>query len=68
MNDVLGEGAAEFHGPVAYILHALQMPVPWIALAGAACAWYLYLKNPALPERLPHRRRHARTPSHDSQH
>ena len=52
MNDVLGEGAAEFHGPVAYILHALQMPVPWIALAGAACAWYLYLKNPALPERL----------------
>jgi NADH-quinone oxidoreductase subunit L len=52
MNDVLGEGAAEFHGPVAYILHALQMPVPWIAAAGAGCAWYLYLKNPALPERL----------------
>jgi NADH-quinone oxidoreductase subunit L len=51
-NNVLGEGAAGFHGPVAYILHALQMPVPWIALAGAACAWYLYLRSPALPERL----------------
>jgi NADH-quinone oxidoreductase subunit L len=52
INDVLGEGAAEFHGPLGYVLHALQMPVPWIALAGALCAWYLYLKNPALPERL----------------
>jgi NADH-quinone oxidoreductase subunit L len=52
MNDVLGEGAAGFHGPAGYILHALQQPVPWIALGGAACAWYLYLGNPALPERL----------------
>ncbi|MCP5138570.1 MAG: NADH-quinone oxidoreductase subunit L [Chromatiales bacterium] len=52
INDVLGEGAAEFHGPAAYVLHALSMPVPWIALGGVVCAWYLYLKNPALPERL----------------
>ncbi|MCL4792327.1 MAG: NADH-quinone oxidoreductase subunit L [Gammaproteobacteria bacterium] len=52
INDVLGEGAGTFHGPAAYILHALQMPVPWIALAGALTAWYLYLRNPALPERL----------------
>ncbi|MEZ5561662.1 MAG: NADH-quinone oxidoreductase subunit L [Gammaproteobacteria bacterium] len=52
INDVLGEGAGAFHGPAAYILHALQMPVPWIALAGAVTAWYLYLRNPALPERL----------------
>ena len=52
VNNVLGEGAAEFHGPAAYVLHAFTLPVPWIALGGALCAWYLYLKNPALPERL----------------
>ncbi|MBN8279055.1 MAG: NADH-quinone oxidoreductase subunit L [Gammaproteobacteria bacterium] len=49
-NDVLGELAREFHGPGAYVLHAFTAPVPYIALAGALTAWYLWLRNPALPE------------------
>ncbi len=47
-NDVLGELAGEFHGPGAYMLHAFSAPVPYLALAGALTAWYLYLRNPGL--------------------
>ncbi len=49
-NNVLGELAGEFHGPWAYVLHAFSAPVPYLALAGAITAWYLYLRNPALAE------------------
>ncbi|MEQ1800398.1 MAG: NADH-quinone oxidoreductase subunit L [Gammaproteobacteria bacterium] len=49
-NDVLGELAAEFHGPWAYIVHAFSAPVPYLALAGAVTAWYLYLRRPGLAE------------------
>ncbi len=49
-NDVLGEMAGEFHGPLTYLLHAFSAPVPYLALAGAVTAWYLYLRNPGLAE------------------
>ena len=49
-NDVLGELAGEFHGPLAYILHAFSAPVPYLALGGAVTAWYVYLRNPGLAE------------------
>jgi len=49
-NDVLGELAGEFHGPWAYILHAFSAPVPYLALAGAVTAWYVYLRNPGMAE------------------
>jgi NADH-quinone oxidoreductase subunit L len=51
-NNVLGELAGEFHGPWAYVLHAFSAPVPYLALAGAFTAWYLYLRNPGLVESL----------------
>jgi NADH-quinone oxidoreductase subunit L len=43
------EMAKEFHGPVAMALHGLTTPVFWLALAGVVLAWYMYLKNTALP-------------------
>ncbi|GAB3646349.1 NADH-quinone oxidoreductase subunit L [Ramlibacter alkalitolerans] len=43
------EMAKEFHGPVAMALHGLTSPVFWLALAGVVLAWYMYLKNLALP-------------------
>jgi NADH-quinone oxidoreductase subunit L len=46
---VLGE---EFHGPAAFVTHALGAPAIWLALAGVATAWYLYLKRPELPDRI----------------
>jgi len=41
----------EWHGVAAFILHgAYSLPL-WLAVAGIASAWYLYLVNPALPAR-----------------
>jgi NADH-quinone oxidoreductase subunit L len=41
--------AREFHGPVAMALHGFTTPVFWLALAGVVLAWYMYMKNTALP-------------------
>ena len=49
---VLKELAAEWHGVGAFILHGLQSAPFWLAIAGIVSAWYCYLINPALPERL----------------
>jgi NADH-quinone oxidoreductase subunit L len=45
----------EFHGPLLMALHGLLGAPFWLALAGVACAWYMYLKNPALPAALKRR-------------
>ena len=45
----MAELARAFHGPVQMALHALQTAPFWLALAGVVSAWYMYLKNPALP-------------------
>jgi NADH-quinone oxidoreductase subunit L len=42
----------EFHGPAAFVLHALGGPAVWLALAGVMTAWYLYLRRPDLPARV----------------
>ena len=44
---VLGD---EWHGPTAFVLHALQGPAVWLSLAGVATAWYIWLKNPSIAE------------------
>jgi NADH-quinone oxidoreductase subunit L len=41
--------AKEFHGPIAMALHGFTTPVFWLALAGVVLAWYMYMKNTALP-------------------
>ncbi len=51
-NDVVAKLGAEWHGPLEFIVDGLKSPTVWIALAGVATAWYLYLANPALPARL----------------
>jgi NADH-quinone oxidoreductase subunit L len=33
-------------------LHAVSSPAIWLAFAGIATAWYLYLKRPDLPDRI----------------
>ena len=55
VHNVLGELAAEFHGPAAFTLHALQQFTVWLALAGVAAAWFLYIKRPDLPGRIAER-------------
>ena len=47
-HDVLGHLREEFHGPAAFVLHGLTSPAVWLAAAGVAAAWFLYLKRPDL--------------------
>jgi len=46
---VIEELSGEFHGAIAFGLHALQTPVFWTAMAGVAIAALFYLVAPAIP-------------------
>jgi NADH-quinone oxidoreductase subunit L len=50
--DSLARLGEEFHGPGAFALHGLQTLPFWLAVAGIAVAWLLYLKRPELPGRI----------------
>ena len=43
------ELAKLFQGPVQMALHGFTAAPFWLALAGVATAWYMYMRNPALP-------------------
>ena len=43
------ELAKLFQGPVQMALHGFTAAPFWLALAGVVAAWYLYIRNPALP-------------------
>ena len=43
------ELAKLFHGPAQMALHGLTAAPFWLALAGVVTAWYMYMRNPALP-------------------
>ena len=43
------ELAKLFNGPVQMALHGLTAAPFWLALAGVVTAWYMYMRNPALP-------------------
>ena len=46
------EIAKLFHGPAEMALHGLTAAPFWLALAGVALAYYMYMLNPALPARI----------------
>jgi len=45
----MAELADFFHGPVAMAVHGLTAAPFWLALAGVAVSYYMYLVNPAVP-------------------
>jgi NADH-quinone oxidoreductase subunit L len=49
---VMEELAHEFHGALAMAMHSIMSPVFWLALAGVALSWFLYLQRPELPARI----------------
>jgi NADH-quinone oxidoreductase subunit L len=49
LHHAMAELAEEYHGPVAMALHGLQTAPFWLALAGVALSYYMYMVNPALP-------------------
>ena len=51
-HDVMAEMAHHWHGVVPFILHGMQQPPFFLAMAGVVVAWFLYLKQPALPGRI----------------
>jgi len=51
-HDGFAKFAELYRGPFAMGLHALQTPAFWLALAGVALSWFLYMKRPDLPAKL----------------
>ena len=49
-HDVLARVGQDFHGVVAMMIHGLATPALWLAVAGIATAWYLYLRRPELAD------------------
>jgi NADH-quinone oxidoreductase subunit L len=47
--DVLAELGAKYDTVWAFLLHGVMAPPVFLAAAGVATAWYLYLKRPDLP-------------------
>ena len=43
------ELAQAFHGPLQMAIHALSTAPFWLAFAGVASSYYMYMVNPALP-------------------
>ena len=53
-NDPMAAVAAEFHGPLAFALHAVQTPTFWLMVAGFLLATVMYLWMPGLPAKAAH--------------
>ena len=49
-NDVLAKLGEHYHGAFNFVLHGFKTPALYLALAGAASAWYIYLKNPSIAD------------------
>ncbi len=55
---MMGSELAEYSGfglLQHMVVHAIFTPAFWLAIAGIATAWYLYMLRPDLPERIQHR-------------
>ncbi|HEY8069804.1 MAG TPA: NADH-quinone oxidoreductase subunit L [Burkholderiales bacterium] len=48
----MAEMAEEFHGILGYLGHGMTSLPFWLAAAGAATAWFLYIKNTHLPKKI----------------
>jgi NADH-quinone oxidoreductase subunit L len=51
-HDVLGEIGREYTTPFAFLVHAFTGLPVYLAAAGVALAWFLYLKRPEIPATL----------------
>ncbi len=49
-HDVVAEIGEEFSSPLGFVLHGMTGIAVWLAAAGFALAWYIYLKNPSIAE------------------
>jgi NADH-quinone oxidoreductase subunit L len=49
LHPAMKELSASFHGATAMALHAFSTAPFWLAVAGVALSYYMYMINPALP-------------------
>ncbi|MCU7892634.1 MAG: NADH-quinone oxidoreductase subunit L [Candidatus Thiodiazotropha sp. (ex Ustalcina ferruginea)] len=51
-HDTLGHIGENFHGAGAFVLHAVYSPALYLALGGLFVAWFVYMKNPAIADKI----------------
>jgi NADH-quinone oxidoreductase subunit L len=49
-NDVLARLGEGYTGVMDYVVHGIMMPPFWLAMAGLATAWYVYLVRPQIAD------------------
>jgi NADH-quinone oxidoreductase subunit L len=49
-HDSMAAVAQTFHGPASFVAHGFSEPVLYLALAGIASSWYIYLKKPSIAD------------------
>ena len=49
-HDVLAELGTHYHGALNFVLHGFKTPALYLALAGAASAWFIYLRKPSIAD------------------
>ncbi len=42
--------ANEWHGPLAFVVHAVGGPAFWLSMAGLVTAWFIWLKKPSIAQ------------------
>ena len=52
VHDTLGEIGHHFEGSKAFVMHGLLALPFWLAMAGVAVAWYVYMRKPQIAENL----------------
>ena len=51
-HDVLGEMANDYHGVLGFVLHGMTTPPFFLAMAGLVTAWYIYMRNPDIADKV----------------
>ena len=49
-HDTMAAVAQTFHGPASFVAHGFSEPALYLAFAGIASSWYIYLKKPEIAE------------------
>ena len=49
-HDVIAKLGETYHGVWGFVLHGLQGPAFWLAMAGLFSAWFIYMKRPQIAE------------------
>jgi len=49
-HDVVAKVGEHYHGAIAFMLHGLKTPPFYLAMAGVASSWFIYLRKPSIAE------------------